>query len=146
MTNKLKKSFGFTLIEILVVATIIGLLAAGGFVTYSNLSRQSRDAKRKADLEQIRSALEMYRSNNSSYTAASLDGNCSGLNWLGDYIGTIPTDPKTDYNYYCDITANDYTLYTALENDSDNCGETCRSTAPTNCTYKVGPYGEESCP
>ncbi|KKU11410.1 MAG: hypothetical protein UX17_C0079G0007, partial [Parcubacteria group bacterium GW2011_GWC2_45_7] len=53
MTNKLKKSFGFTLIEILVVATIIGLLAAGGFVTYSNLSRQSRDAKRKADLEQI---------------------------------------------------------------------------------------------
>ncbi|MBI4004548.1 prepilin-type N-terminal cleavage/methylation domain-containing protein, partial [Candidatus Roizmanbacteria bacterium] len=54
----------FTLIEILVVATIIGLLLAGAVASYTTLNRSSRDARRKADAEQIRSALEMYRSNN----------------------------------------------------------------------------------
>jgi len=64
----MKKSLkGFTLIEILVVATIIGLLASGAIVSYQQLSKQSRDAKRKTDLEQVRAALEMYRSNEDTY-------------------------------------------------------------------------------
>ena len=64
----MKKSLkGFTLIEILVVATIIGLLASGAIVSYQQLLKQSRDAKRKTDLEQVRAALEMYRSNEDTY-------------------------------------------------------------------------------
>ena len=63
----MKKLNGFTLIEILVVATIISLLAAAASVAYSQLSKQSRDARRKTDLEQVRAALEMYRSNNDDY-------------------------------------------------------------------------------
>jgi len=61
----MKKSF--TLIEILVVATIIALLATAATITYAQLTKQSRDARRKTDLEQIRAALEMYRSNNNQY-------------------------------------------------------------------------------
>ncbi|MFH0979716.1 MAG: prepilin-type N-terminal cleavage/methylation domain-containing protein, partial [Candidatus Roizmanbacteria bacterium] len=61
----MKKSF--TLIEVLVVVGIIGLLTSIAVASYSRMGQQSRDARRKTDLEQIRSALEMYRSNNDEY-------------------------------------------------------------------------------
>ena len=53
----MKKSF--TLIEILVVATIIGLLTASATVAYSQFAKQSRDARRQSDLQSIRAALEI---------------------------------------------------------------------------------------
>ena len=63
----MKKSAGFTLIEILVVVTIIGLLTLTAVVTYGAFLKQSRDAKRKTDLGQVAAALEMYRSNSDTY-------------------------------------------------------------------------------
>ena len=87
---------GFTLIEILVVVTIIVMLTVGGIVSYSQLSKNSRDAKRKADVENIRAALEMYRSNHDVYP-----NTLSALTAGGDtYIKSIPTDPKGSYNDY----------------------------------------------
>lgn len=81
--------FGFTFIEILVVATIIGVLATIGAVSYQSANIKSRDGKRQADLEQIRAALEMYRADNSTYPATgSLS---SGL--TPTYIQSIPTLP-----------------------------------------------------
>lgn len=56
MNNK-----GFSLVELLVTATIVGLLAAAGIVSYTTANRNSRNAKRASDLEQIRAALELYR-------------------------------------------------------------------------------------
>lgn len=103
------KKKGFTLIEILVVATIIGLLAGAGAVSYSSLVKSSRDARRKADLEQIRAALEMYRSSNNTYpsTSSAWWGACSGYgskpdtgatgyvpNLAPQYIPKLPHDPK----------------------------------------------------
>ena len=133
---------GFTLIEILVVATIIGLLAGGGVLSYSQFARQSRDAKRKADLEQIRAALEMYRSNNNQY--APYIGNCSSYQALTTptrYIQSMPFDPKSSsgYFYYCNISTNDYTLGAALETSTTAC---VPGQCGSNCTYCVGPYGQ----
>ncbi|MEK7126589.1 MAG: prepilin-type N-terminal cleavage/methylation domain-containing protein, partial [Patescibacteria group bacterium] len=68
----MKKSSGFTLIEILVVVTIIGLLTLTAVVTYGAFLKQSRDAKRKADLGQVAAALEMYRSNSDTYPVGSV--------------------------------------------------------------------------
>lgn len=126
------KKNGFTLIEILVVATIIALLAAGAAISYSTFIKQSRDARRKADVEQIRAALEMYRSNDtkSSYPTAT-----SGL--VTTYIQSLPKDPKSnsDYTYTispggCDggvtIVCTSYTVSATLE---------------IGGTYTVTPYG-----
>lgn len=142
------KKLGFTLVEILVVATIIGLLLGAVTISYTTLSQSSRDAKRKADLEQIRAALEQYRSNNaqSQYPAAS---NCSTLtSSLTTYLPRMPYDTKSGFNYYCNVdaaTLSDYTLAAQLESNS-----TCNTYPPAdscgtgnNCNYCLGPYGQK---
>lgn len=94
---------GFTLIELLVVITIIAILTAIGVASYSTINQRSRDAKRKSDLEQVRSALEMYRTDNGSYPGAStgftvLSGQLSGL--VSQYVPSLPVGPKSDFYYY----------------------------------------------
>lgn len=131
----MKKSF--TLIEILVVVTIIGLLTATAVVTYTAFLKQARDAKRKADLGQISAALEMYRSNNDTYPTTSL----SQLTAPMIYIQAVPTDPKNPtYTYYYSGTASDYTLGSYLEGG----GATCvAGQCGGNCNYCLGPYGQK---
>ena len=139
--NKISNIKSFTLIEILVVATIIALLASGGAVVYTQLNRASRDAKRKADLEQIRAALEMYRSNNNQYYSGSFNNNCQNVNWLGSYLSSLPNDPKSpSYYYRCNISQSDYTLGAYLETGGTGI---CGSCGGANCNYCVGPYGQK---
>lgn len=139
-----KIKIGFTLIEILVVATIISLLLSGGFASYSQLTKQARDNRRKIDLEQIRSAIEMYRSQNNVYPTVA-PGDCQNLQpVLTPYIGKIPDDPKpTPYSYFCWVTKTDYSISAYLETVSGSCGSGCGTTC--TCTYSVGPYGQK-CP
>jgi len=127
------KKKGFTLIELLVVSTIIIVLMSIGIVSYRGAQKKSRDAKRKADLEQVRSALEMYRSDKGSYPSGDWSDMISSLR-ADNYLRTEPTDPKEGYNYYYN-RPNDYTynLCAYLEtetgggcSDSPTCGlETC---------------------
>lgn len=59
---------GFTLIELLVVIAIIGILSAIGLTTLHGARERARDAKRKSDFVQIRTALTMfYDDNNEVY-------------------------------------------------------------------------------
>jgi len=50
----------FTLIELLVVIAIIGILVSITFVWIGSSKGRARDARRKADLNQIQIALEIY--------------------------------------------------------------------------------------
>src|SRR5689334_21031650 len=90
---------GFTLLEVLVSATIITVLTVIGVVSYGSVNKRSRDVKRKSDIEQIRSALEMYRSDNGGYPAVNTSsfGNASALDAGGlvsTYMPSIPADPQ----------------------------------------------------
>lgn len=140
-------NLAFTLIEIIVVVTIIGVLFGGAAISYSSLTRASRDAKRKGDLEQIRAALELYRSSepsaNGQYPTFAI-ANCSGLSGIpnfGNYLPQIPTDPKAGSNYSCVSSASTYTLYTTIEGGAyASCGGSCGAATP--CEYSIGPYGK----
>ncbi len=104
---------GFTFIELLVVVTIIAVLSAIGMISYRSANLKSRDGKRKADLEQLRAALEIYRADNGVYPAT---GSLASLTTT--YIQAIPNDPMcpngicgsgfVDYAY----TRNTTTTYT----------------------------------
>jgi general secretion pathway protein G len=65
---------GFTLIELLIVIAIIGVLATLLMVNFIGVRQRARDAQRKSDLRQVQSALEIYRSDNSSYPSSAVAG------------------------------------------------------------------------
>lgn len=97
-TDKKLKQKGFTVIEVLVASTIIAVLATIGFVSYSSINRRARNTKRQHDLEQIRNAQEMYKSDSSvSLSKYTLDYNDLKNN---GYLQDIPKDPKTDQPYF----------------------------------------------
>jgi general secretion pathway protein G len=109
MKNIFKK--GFTLIELLVVIAIIGILITVGSVSYQRAVRLSRDSKRKTDLEQIRQAMETYRSENGAYPASGT--------WQSDlengYITSVPEDDVNAYTYTPNGSLTTYSLCATLE-------------------------------
>lgn len=116
----LSSTNGFTFVELLVVVTIIVLLSAIGLASYSQVNKKARDGKRKSDLEQIRAALEIYRSDQGVYP---VDGSitCGGSLQQGAsvYMNPIPCDPKTGDAYaYSRPTTTTYTLGATLEVDT----------------------------
>lgn len=60
VTGNLRKRSAFTLIELLVVVLIIGILASTSVLLVGNARIAGRDARRKADVKSIATALEAY--------------------------------------------------------------------------------------
>lgn len=131
-------STGFSLIEILVAATIIGLLSTVGFTGFQAVTRSGRDALRKSDLEQIRSALEIYKSENGAYPANS--SSCESVDLTSDYINPYPEDPKppVKYCYIRGATGLTYELCAHLENGNTT-DQFCAgiNICTNNCNYVV---------
>lgn len=144
----MKNRQGFTLIELLVTMTIIVILTTLSLAALVGVRKISRDGKRKADLEQIRTALEIYRTDCSTYpptqSGSAVDvalltgtgvGNCSA----DPYMSAVPTDPASPtYQYvYSRTDANHYALCAYLEIGgpaATGCGGTDCGLA---CNYKV---------
>lgn len=70
------KSKGFTLVELLVVISIIAILSVIGMTVFSGVQKGARDAKRRGDLDAIRLALEQYKAQNGSYPTAGTSNWC----------------------------------------------------------------------
>ena len=55
---------GFTLVEMLVVISIIGILSSFAVVSLNSARQKARDALRKGDMAQLRTALNLYYDDN----------------------------------------------------------------------------------
>ncbi len=130
---KNKNSSGFTLVELIVTATILVILTAVGFYSYSQNLTDARDSVRKSDVADIESKLKLYKQKRGAYPTPwdSFSLTNSGVlvarQWkLNNSVAlstadSIPTDPLTKEAYFYSITTNkqEFELALSLEN-ADN--------------------------
>lgn len=140
------KKNAFTLIELLIVISIIGIILGLAFVSFQETKKSARDTQRKADLEDVRSALEVYKADCGDYpsaiptTGSSIKGDnspsaCSSNN---TYMYTVPSDPSAGRSYYYrQITSTSHELCAALENIPGGTLPTCGGSCGETCNYKV---------
>lgn len=70
---------GFTLIEVLVVITIIGLLSTILYASFNDARVEAKNRAMLTELREVQLALELYKAQNGEYPpAASSGGSCSG--------------------------------------------------------------------
>lgn len=74
-----KNPSGFTLVELLVVVTIIAVLAIIGLIIFTGVQRNVRDARRRADINAIAKAMEVnYNNATGQYIALAANMFSSG--------------------------------------------------------------------
>ncbi len=116
---------GFTLVELLIVMSIIGVLAAVGLGSFTSAQMRGRDAQRKSDLKQVSHALELYCADYGKYppTNAVVWGNEFKDSKGTIYFKVLPSDPTNGQSYTYvnpDTPTNQkYRLFAKLENTED---------------------------
>lgn len=148
---------GYTLIELVIVMSILLILIAVGATSYTASIRRSHDAARKADIKLIQAALEQYRNKNGSYPERGWVNSTQAQPWITEltpeYIKELPKDPKNTiavpgggpdqvgnyiYGYYsadglCGLNGGEYyMLGTKLEHLQDTDVGPTRLTATCN--------------
>ncbi len=134
--NKLKtnckKGLGFTLVELLVVISIMGILTiivSSGFITSQ---QRSRDAARKTNLKSLSDSLNLYYADNGVFpTAAYINGLISSEGEFSTiitptntvvYMKKVPKETSTgvrQFSYEVSGTFKSFRLYANLENEED---------------------------
>ncbi len=134
---------GFTIIELLVVMAIIGILSTLGLNSFTASRMKARDVKRKTDLTQIRTALQMYYNDTNTFPATvSFGGQLQNGSTV--YMGYVPTDPRNSGSYIYSYAPNatvDFVLRAQLEDindpDSSKSLTRCNQTGLPAGTYVV---------
>lgn len=131
---------GFSLVELLVVISIIGLVTGVGASFVASIQRNTRDAQRESDLRVVQSALQQFYSdknfypNNLTLTGEAALTDCTGQQLpctpSKTYLSNTPQDPvpgtTTPYCYRSQISIT----------NANNCGPN-PGEGPGTCHFYV---------
>lgn len=134
---------GFSFVELIVSVTILAIISTIWFISYSSYLWDSRDSQRKSDMQQISSALKVYKQKKWyyphpwEYFEIIYNSQVVAYQWRFDdnvrlnTIDRLPLDPKIKIPYFYSVTKTkqEFELAWTLENE-DN------SMALVNGTYK----------
>lgn len=118
-----RRARGFTLIEVLVVVVILGILAAVVVPKFFDKPGEARQARAKADINALVTALNLYRLDNFVYPStdqglqalvAKPAGTPEARNWkAGGYLERLQQDPwGRDYLYLSPGQHGEIDVYT----------------------------------
>lgn len=126
---------GFTLVELLVVITIIAILSVIGMAVFGNIQARARDARRRADIDAISKAYEVV------YNPDQLINEAYRVLEPADFQdGKIPLTPEgVNYTGLLPAAANTYKVCATLEGGIAGCSSTsttcyCKSAAQAGTT------------
>lgn len=132
---------GFTVVELVIVIVTIGILATIALVTFPGYQAQTRDTKRKSDVQQVATALSAYliQNNNAVEQASGCGINGNGNGWLDVGPADIAAYPKSIVNCLQDanvLAVTDFIDPSGCVRDSTaSCG--VYGGAPTKAYMKV---------
>ena len=111
---------GFTLLELLIVLSMLAAMAAFVIVRFTGAQAAARDAARQSDIRQYQNAIETYyNANNGTFPDGNPTVNPNTLCGSGRPLGNIPctNDPvgTNPYQYSTDAANTQYVLWARLE-------------------------------
>lgn len=155
------RSHGFSLVELMVTISIIGILVSVIGLTVADYLQQGRDVQRQSDLQNMKAAIERYRMQHDRYPQASCGSNCwadesdiSYIRNMSDIMPRLPRDPGgvggAGYSYR---TNADGTVFKLMSRGSVEqtvsgdhplqscdpifCGSSCRNASTYASSYAV---------
>jgi prepilin-type N-terminal cleavage/methylation domain-containing protein len=126
---------GFTLLELLVVISLIGFLMGVGAVSYTKAQKDTRDARRKGDMKAVQNGFEEWYGQNTRYPQDEGEADTA-------VIGGLPEDPKNsgDYVYTVGYDATDGLAYCACGLLEGATGNATALPTGTSCNWGPGNY------
>lgn len=124
------KNNGFTLIELLVVILIIGVILGLVLTALDSTKKSARDQQRLRDLNSVKQALELYRSDRGEYPDSISFGYAFSFGGK-TYMSKLPNDPLSDGRTYQYTKTGDTKFYLCATQEgsatystdiTDNCG------------------------
>jgi len=148
---KTSSSSAFTLIELMVVISIIALFSSIGMFTYADARVKANDAKKQVETNQVEKAIILYKDSKGTvppnYTgtnSVAIEGTPAYTQSMQElvtagYLPSIPKSTDNTYVYYADASSTSATFGARLK------GNAPAPVSKSSCTSIVPPVTYSQC-